>query len=73
METKWVPELQKVHSIPDEKMPLLWDADFFIKNVNAQENGQKYILCEINVSCVSPFPESCIRHIVNELLKRDRK
>lgn len=73
METKWVPELQKIHSIPDEKMPLLWDADFFIKNVNMRDNEQKYILCEINVSCVSPFPESCIRHIVDKLLSISRK
>jgi hypothetical protein len=70
METKWIPELQKIHSIPDELMPLLWDIDLFINDVNTSDIDRKYTLCEINVSCVSPFPPSCINHVVDELKKR---
>ena len=67
METKWIPQLQEIHSISDEMMPLLWDVDLFINDVNNQCAERKYTLCEINVSCVSPFPPSCVSHIVNGL------
>ena len=67
MESKWIPQLQEIHSISDGAMPLLWDADFFINDVNHPSPAQKYTLCEINVSCVSPFPPSCIQHIVDAL------
>jgi len=67
METKWIPQLQEIHSISDELLPLLWDIDLFINDVNATNTKEKYTLCEINVSCVSPFPPSCVNRIVREL------
>jgi hypothetical protein len=67
METKWIPQMQDILSISDEMMPLLWDIDLFINDVNTMETEKKYTICEINVSCVSPFPPSSINHIVNEL------
>ena len=67
MESKWVPQLQKIHAIPDGQMPLLWDIDLFINDVNNPRTEDKYTLCEINVSCVSPFPPSCIGYIVQAL------
>ena len=70
MEGKWIPQLQEIHSISDESMPLLWDIDLFINDVNATQTERKYTLCEINVSCVSPFPPSCVNHIVKELNSR---
>lgn len=70
MESKWVPQLQQIHSISDQMMPLLWDVDLFINDVNNQHAEAKYTLCEINVSCVSPFPPSCVQHIVGELRSR---
>jgi hypothetical protein len=70
MESKWVPELQKIHAISDSMMPLLWDVDLFINDINTQHTETKYTLCEINVSCVSPFPESCVPHIVSDLKAR---
>ena len=70
METKWIPQLQEIHSISDGLMPLLWDIDLFINDVNTTKTEEKYTLCEINVSCVSPFPPSCVNHIVRELKTR---
>jgi len=67
VEQKWIPQLQEIHAVPDDLMPLLWDIDLFINDVNTSKTEEKYTLCEINVSCVSPFPPSCIEHIVNEL------
>jgi hypothetical protein len=67
MESKWIPQKQEIHSIADDAMPLLWDADFFINEVNTEKTENKYTLCEINVSSVSPFPPSCVKHIVEAL------
>ena len=70
MEEKWVPQLQEIHSVADESMPLLWDIDLFINDVNTSHTIEKYSLCEMNVSCVSPFPPSCVSYIVSELKAR---
>jgi len=69
MDEKWIPQLQNIHSIPDKLMPLLWDIDLFINDANEKRTEDKYTLCEMNVSCVSPFPPSCISHMVRELKK----
>jgi len=65
MENEWVPQLQRILDIPDRKLPVIWDADFFINHPNHPSPAGKYELCEINVSCVSPFPPSAIKYIVN--------
>ena len=70
MEGKWVARLQEVARLHNELLPVIWDADFFINKINAEQTGQRYSLCEINVSCVSPFPESSIPYIVAEIRKR---
>lgn len=73
METRWIQRLQKITDIDDDKLPVIWDADFFINKVNASNPSEKYSLCEINVSSVSPFPESAIPYIVEETEKRIRQ
>jgi hypothetical protein len=70
METSWVSRLKKVSGVEDDRLPVIWDADFFINNVNSEKASEKYSLCEINVSSVSPFPESAIPYIVDEVKKR---
>jgi hypothetical protein len=70
MENKWVPQLQKSLSIAENMMPVIWDADFFINNITGKTAVGKYTLCEINVSCVSPFPPSSIKFIVDEVKNR---
>ncbi|HEV8508447.1 MAG TPA: Cj0069 family protein [Chitinophagaceae bacterium] len=72
MENKWVPQLQQITRIESEGLPVIWDADFFINSVNTNDTGKKYSLCEINTSSVSPFPESSIPHIVEEVRTRLR-
>jgi hypothetical protein len=73
METQWVSQLQKITGVENEKLPVIWDADFFINIINAENPSEKYTLCEINVSCVSPFPESSIPYIVEEVKTRINK
>ena len=67
LESTWIPQLLETHSISDDKMSLLWDIDFFIEDVNSKYPENKYILCEINVSSVSPFPPSCGKHMADML------
>ena len=42
--------------IEADQLPVLWDADFLLgpKDAAGQDT---YVLCEINVSSVSPYPE----------------
>ncbi|MDO1449617.1 Cj0069 family protein [Rhodocytophaga aerolata] len=70
MENSWIPQLQKSLAISSDRMPVIWDADFFINDSNHNMAVGKYTLCEINVSCVSPFPPSAIPFIVEEVSHR---
>jgi hypothetical protein len=70
MEMDWVPRLQEITSVENDMMPVIWDADFFINKVNQENTREKYTLCEINVSCVSPFPESAVPYIVEEVTNK---
>lgn len=55
MEEKWTPAMQRVLSIATRDLPALWDADFLYRSRWHKEPG-RFALCEINASCVSPFP-----------------
>jgi hypothetical protein len=69
MENQWIDALAGRFGLARENLPVIWDADFFIEEVYTS-TPRRYTLCEINVSCVSPFPESAIPHIVTEVLRR---
>jgi len=62
LETQWVALLRSRVGLAREKLPLLWDCDFMLGERDAA--GDRYVLCEINVSSVSPFPPSSIPAIV---------
>ena len=66
LEKEWIPDLQRLMALRAEELPLLWDADFFLGDPPAPE----FLLCEINASCVSPFPESAITPLIAELGRR---
>jgi len=66
MEERWINQLLEVSDLGAEKLPVIWDADFFINSMVPNTPG-RYTLCEINVSSVSPFPESAIGFIVNKV------
>ena len=70
MEKEWIPQLQQRVSIVDDRMPVIWDADFFINDANCSSAVGKYSLCEINVSCVSPFPPGAVGFMVEAVKKR---
>lgn len=66
METEWLPALQQLLGITHEQLPVLWDADFLLGPKDAN-SADTYILCEINVSSVAPFPDSAIPFIVEAM------
>ena len=64
LEHEWVPAAQQRLEIDTESLPILWDCDFLLGP--KQETGEDtYVLCEINVSSVAPYPESAVPYIVD--------
>ena len=57
LESEWLPEMQRLLDIAAADLPVLWDADFLL-GPKAASGEDGYVLCEINVSSVSPFPDS---------------
>jgi hypothetical protein len=55
MEQDWIPGLQRVLDIETSDLPALWDADFLYGPKTAA-GDDTFVLCEINISSVSPFP-----------------
>ena len=53
--TEWIPDLCDLVGLEVSQLPLLWDADF-LTGPPADTVEPSYLLCEINVSSVLPFP-----------------
>jgi hypothetical protein len=64
LDNEWVRLLRERTGTPAESLPLLWDADFL-----PGEHADAYVLCEINVSSVSPFPESAVAPLIRAVLQ----
>jgi hypothetical protein len=69
LETEWIPELQRALEIGTDRLPLLWDCDF-LHGEPAAAGEERYVLCEINVSSVAPFPDSAIEPLVSAAIRR---
>jgi len=69
LEQVWLPELQRILDIKTEELPVLWDCDFLL-GPKTQINEDSYVLCEINVSSVAPFPESAPPYIAKAVFER---
>jgi hypothetical protein len=48
---------------------VLWDCDFLLGPKN-DSGDDAYVLCEINVSSVAPFPDSALSAIAQATLAR---
>jgi hypothetical protein len=59
LEDEWVPAVQRRLGIETRSLPVLWDCDFLLGPKTAS-GADTYVLCEINASSVSPYPESAI-------------
>jgi hypothetical protein len=64
VEREWVPGMQARLDIHDGSLPLLWDADFLFGPKDSS-GADSYVLSEINVSAVAPFPEQAVSKLAS--------
>ena len=69
MERTWTPALLGVLGLTAQDLPAIWDADFLLgpKDADGQDS---YVLCEVNVSSVYPYPEEAPAEIARTLRER---
>ena len=68
LETQWVPGLRELLDLPRARLPVIWDADFLL-GPPADDGTDTYVLCEINCSCVTPFPPEAPAQIARATLE----
>jgi hypothetical protein len=68
MEAEWVPGLQATLGIETRDLPVLWDADF-LYGPNVSDDAS-FVLCEINASCVVPYPLTAVDVIASAAKQR---
>jgi hypothetical protein len=66
---EWMPQMKAVLDIDTLDLPVIWDADF-LYGPKSGTGGNTYVLCEINVSAVWPFPEEASEKIVEATVAR---
>jgi hypothetical protein len=67
MEAEWAPQMMQLLDIDVQSMPIIWDADF-LYGPRTAAGEDTYVLCEINVSSVFPFPEQAPSEIARHTL-----
>jgi hypothetical protein len=63
LEQEWLPAAQQLLGIPAGQLPILWDCDFLFGPKDGS-GADTYVLCEINVSSVAPYPDAATPLIV---------
>jgi hypothetical protein len=71
MESDWVPMLAERFEIERDDLPVIWDADFLYGPKNSA-GEDTVVLCEINVSCVFPFPDEALPKLARGVVERLR-
>ncbi|WP_128925285.1 Cj0069 family protein [Bradyrhizobium guangxiense] len=69
MEDKWTPQLTSLLDIARDDLPAIWDADFMLGPVQA-DGSDSYVLGEINVSSVHPYPDDAPAEIARRVADR---
>ena len=69
LETEWIELLCARVGLSREQLPFLWDCDFMLGESQASD-VERYVLCEINVSSVAPFPKSAIPPLISAVRRR---
>lgn len=62
MESEWTPAMMRLLDVDHTSLPVIWDADF-LYGPKTESGEDTYVLCEINVSAVFPFPEHATKKI----------
>jgi len=69
LEREWLDELCRLVGLDKSRLPVIWDADF-LYGPKDTDGTDTYVLCEINVSSVYPFPDDALMPLVAETLTR---
>jgi hypothetical protein len=69
MEEQWMPAMRQLLDIDTDSLPVIWDADFLYGPKTAA-GEDTYVLCEINVSSVYPFPDEALEPLARETRRR---
>jgi hypothetical protein len=69
LEREWLDELCRLVGLETSQLPVIWDADFLYGPKDA-DGDDTFVLCEINVSSVYPFPKDALAPLVAETLAR---
>ena len=69
LESEWIPRMQQVLDIDMESLPAIWDADFLYGPKTAS-GEDTYVLCEVNVQAVYPFPEDALTPLAHAATTR---
>ena len=69
LESSWITLLCERVGLARDMLPLLWDGDFMLGQ-DTDDGVQRFVLCEINVSSVSPFPPSSMAPLVEAVRRR---
>jgi hypothetical protein len=70
-ETEWVPQMTRILGLEPQELPVIWDADLLYGPKSAS-GDDSYVLCEINVSAVWPFPPMAAPTVAAAALDRAR-
>jgi hypothetical protein len=71
MEDEFTPQLTSLLEIARDELPMIWDADFMLGPVQV-DGSDSYVLGEINVSSVFPFPDEAPAEIAQWVIDRLR-
>jgi 3-deoxy-D-arabino-heptulosonate 7-phosphate (DAHP) synthase class II len=71
VEREWVPRMISILSIDRDSLPVIWDADF-LHGPKTPSGEDTYVLCEINVSAVWPFPPMAADTVAAAAVARTR-
>ena len=69
MQREWLPKMIGILGIDRDSLPVIWDADFLYGPKTAS-GDDTYVLCEINVSAVWPFPPMAARTVAAAAVAR---
>jgi len=69
LESEWVPQMQQVLDISTESLPAIWDADF-LYGPKTTSGEDTYVLCEVNVQSVYPFPEEALEPLAHAAMEQ---
>ncbi len=69
MHQEWLPKMIATLGIDRDSLPVIWDADFLYGPKTAS-GDDTYVLCEINVSAVWPFPPMAARTVAAAAVAR---